>query len=60
MWYGTSYQEDVEKSQKSAAQVIAELNIISNFLFPQKLCDVNFTNLTSMVGLQLLNLWLQE
>jgi hypothetical protein len=27
-------------------------------LFPQKLSDMNFTNPTSMVGLQLLNLWL--
>jgi hypothetical protein len=27
-------------------------------LFPQKLSDLSFTNPTSMVGLQLLNLWL--
>jgi hypothetical protein len=31
---------------------------ISKTLFPQKLSDVSFTNATSTVGLQLLNLWL--
>jgi hypothetical protein len=48
----------VKKNQSTtAAQVTAELNIHLIFI-PQKLSDMSFTNPTSTVGLQLLNLWL--
>jgi transposase len=43
-----------------AAQATAELNIILKTRFPQKLFDVSFTNPTSNVWLQLLNLWLPK
>jgi hypothetical protein len=43
----------VSKNHRTtAAQVTAELKT----LFPQKLADVSFTNPTSTVGMQLLNL----
>jgi hypothetical protein len=46
--------------KKSAAQVTGQQNwrCILNTLFPQKLSVMNFTNPASMVGLQLLKLWL--
>jgi hypothetical protein len=44
----------------TAAHVTGQQNwiFILNTLFPQKLSDASFTNPTSTVGLQLLNLWL--
>jgi hypothetical protein len=51
----------VSKNQRTtAAHVRGQQNwiFILKTLFPQKLSDVSFTNATSTVGLQLLNLWL--
>jgi hypothetical protein len=45
-----------ENNGTTAAQVTAELNICSEDRFPQKLSKVRFTNPTSMIRLQLLNL----
>jgi hypothetical protein len=46
----------VSKSHRAAAaQMSAELNILLEDLFPQKLSDMSFTNLISTARLQLLN-----
>jgi hypothetical protein len=49
----------VSKNHRTAAaQVTAELNIYLKTLFSQKLSSMSITKPSSMVGLQLLNLWL--
>jgi hypothetical protein len=53
----------VQKGHKTtAAQVTGQQNwiFILKTLFPQKLSDMSFTNPTSTVGLQLLNLWVPK
>jgi predicted transcriptional regulator len=46
----------VSKNHSTPSQVTEELNIHLKDPFPQKLSDMSFTNPTSIVGLQLLNL----
>jgi hypothetical protein len=61
-WKGSSYivQDLFEKSQNycSTGELQQNWIFILKALFPQKLSYVSFTNPTSTVGLQLLNLWL--
>jgi hypothetical protein len=55
--YHSTLRRIVLKNHRTtAAQVTAELNIHFARPFPQKLSGVSFTNPTSMVGLQFLNL----
>jgi hypothetical protein len=50
----------LKNPRTNAAQVMGQQNwiFILKTLFPKKLSDMSFTNQTSMVRLQLLNLWL--